>query len=190
VGITDIDSSVLNSLVRQGYSQQSAISIIEKYKGYYWLHDFLRFIFMILGTLFTTLSISIGCLFFEKQINFHVIFRAVMFAQIVWFIQPFVQILWYIFVKPEYNSDDIESFATFSLADFFSTSSSNTSYFSGVLTLFSIASVGYCLVISFGTGVLLEEPIRTHLPIIILSYFCASLIGNLFIIFISITYSN
>ncbi len=178
-----------NFLTDKGYKTSDISYLLNKIEQNKWAQYGILTLILSLKIFFAWFCITIVIFFNDKKNPGFTLLNAIIVAQLIWLIQPLIQLFWFGNIQTQYSLVDIQNFPSFSLNDLLNQQSTIVVSFSKIFSLISVYELLYCLLIAYGLYIRLEDKFMTYLWLVLTGYGIGSLILEILLSFIQISYS-
>ena len=179
------DDLYLNSSIGEQIGFERVEEILDKQKRYEWISYLIIPIIYLLKFSIIALVLLTGFFFFEKKVNFSVIFKAVIFAEIPFLIVPIIKLVWFLFIQTHYTFEDVQYFFPLSALQLFDVKSL-PAWQIYPLQLFNVFELIYWVLLAYWLKKLLNISLNKSMEVVASSYGTGLVIWVVFITFLSL----
>jgi hypothetical protein len=160
-------------------------SILAQMHKWAWLnYIMIPLIYLIKFTL-VALVLLTGFFFFDKKVEFSLIFKAVILAEIAFLLVPIINLCWFVFVQTKYTFQDVQYFSPLSALQLFDVKSLPT-WQIYPLQLFNVFELIYWVLLAYWLKRLLNISLNKSMEVVASSYGTGLLLWVVFITFLSL----
>lgn len=178
------DNLYYNTFAEQLASEKIE-GIIEQSHKWAWVgYIFIPVIYCV-KFLLVSLVLQTGFFFFERKVNFSIIFKAVMLSEIPFLIIPVIKIFWFSLIQTNYNLNDLQYFFPLSALQLFDVKSLST-WQIYPLQLFNVFELIYWVLLAYWLKKLLNISLNKSMEVVASSYGTGLVLWVVFITFLSL----
>jgi hypothetical protein len=181
------DTLYYNTFAEQLTSERIEEIISQKDKWIWLSYAILPFIYLFKFSLIALVLLT-GFFFIDKKVNFSVLFKAVMLAEIPFLLVPLIKLFWFLFVQTHYDFNDLQYFYPLSALQLFQVKSLAT-WQIYPLQLLNVFELVYWVLLAYWLKRLLNITLTKGMEVVIASYGTSLLLWVVFITFLSLNAS-
>jgi hypothetical protein len=161
------------------------IEILEDQKRHVWMSYLFRLIFFSIKFLVITLVILVGLFAWNIKLDFKTVWIIVIVSETIFFLNPFMKLVWFGFFDRGYSLSDLNSFNPFSIETILSIESKSlvSKY---LLSKMNLLELLYIFVVSFLLAQPIDRSFLGSLKIILSSYGLALFLWTISVSFLLI----
>ena len=183
-----LDDSLYFNAFAQQFSYERINAIIEQNKKWGWIgYASTPLIYLIKLSLITT-CLSLGYFFTKNRFNFSSFFNAVIFAELIFLLPIIIKLLWFLFIKTDYDLNDLSLFYPLSALNLFDVETVPRYWLAPLQTL-NLFEVVYWFLLAYGVADATGFSFKRSFGLVMSSYGVGLVLWVVLVMFLTITYS-
>ena len=183
---------ISETLFYNSFAEQLTIDKIDKLidqaNQWAWLSYVLIPVICLLKFSTIALILLTGFFFINKKINFSLLFKAVMFAEIPFLLVPLIKLFWFLFIQTHYTFQDLQYFFPLSALQLFEIENLST-WQIYPLQLLNVFELVYWISLAYCLRRLLHISLNSSMEMVLASYGTSLLLWVVFITFLSLSFT-
>lgn len=169
-------------------SYEKIQKIINHNKDWNWImYIIIPFLCFVKLSLITT-CLALGSFFTSNRFNFKVFFNIAVFAELIFLLPILIKLLWFLFVKTDYDLDDLTLFYPLSALNLVDTTDLPRYWLTPLQTL-NLFEVAYWFLLAYGVADATDFSFKRSFGLVMSSYGVGLLLWVVLVMFLTVTYS-
>ena len=183
---------ISENLYFNAFSEQLSLdkieNIIKSTQEYAWLnYAVIPFLYLIKISLIST-CLGLGFFFTNDRFNFKTFFNVAVFAELIFLLPSIIKTLWFLFVKTDYDLNDLTLFYPLSALNLFNAETLPRYWLAPLQTL-NLFEVAYWFLLAYGVADATGFSLKRAFGLVMSSYGVGLVLWVVLVMFLTITYS-